>query len=197
MIRFLALGLFGILTGAVNSAFADQCDLNQKEIVFSYAPNICVGSSCKTTQKLQFLGQEVYAYFQSGVIQSMRSMGTSPPGEAASTGFIYPIGGVTDVLSDPKQQVALQQAVRQLSPGARYERYTIGATWDGETMKLEDHADAQLPYVGKITNEVSTQIYVSSCSSCEARILLTTIIGSGSRNTMELGAGECSVSGVQ
>lgn len=85
-------------------------------------------------------------------------MRASPPTKAASFGFIYPMGGVTDVLSDPKQRVGLQRAVGQLSPGARYERYTIGATRDRETLKLEDHADAQLPYVGKITNEVSTQI---------------------------------------
>jgi hypothetical protein len=187
---------YSLAIPCVSAFAAEQCSLDHKVISFQYSPDLCARSDCVTTQKLLILGNEIEAYFGPDVNPIFKSAnGNVSNAENVAYGFIYSMNAVSDVLSDSNQTGGLSHATASLSPGSRYLSYKIGSSWDGDTLKLEDHAELDIKWIGHMTTEVSTDIRIHECNLCEARILLTTIVRS--RNTMELGTSKCQISLMQ
>lgn len=179
-------------------AVAQQCKLNQRQIIFSYAPQLCTQPSCIRTQKLLVLGSKVMAYFKKGGSnETFRSLG---PGDATNAdlavGFQYDLSSASDVLHDPAQAQGIQRATAQLSPGSSYLTYRISASQRGDILKLEDLADIDLKFVGRVKSEVTTSIEVENCDACRASVVVTQVIN-GIASTFQLPVGVCNIYPIQ
>jgi hypothetical protein len=196
MLARTAFATLGFLICASNSD-AQQCNMNQKQIVFSYRPQFCLNEACQTTQKLLFIGARVLAYFKkSGSVEAFKSVGAGSASEGnASVGFEYKINTVIDALSDPSQASGLKFALAQLSPGTKYRAYTIRASQAGNTFILEDAANLDMPYIGLMTVEITTSVQIDDCRGCKAGIVVSTVVN-GSRSADQLPVQSCEIFGM-
>lgn len=179
-----------------SAGYAQRCNMNQRQVLISFSPQICLQADCAQTEKYLFLGSLISAYFKKGgSVESFRSIG---PGDAmagdAEVGFEYTMNVTSDVLADEKQSEGVRHAMAQLSPGSKYLNYTIRASQDGDIYKLEDRAEMLLPYnIGRIVTEVTTNINILDCNSCQASIVVTQVTANKARSTFELPVSACEV----
>lgn len=195
---FLVLLTLSGTAVASDNILADSCNINQKEIVFSYKPQLCTNADCITSEKLIVLGDEIASYFKkSGTNETFKSVGVGNSTNAdADVGFIYHLNQSTDVLTDPSEAPALRAALAQLSPGSKYDRYVIRASHRTSVLKLESDSLTELPYVGKMAVQDSTEIKIDSCRSCTANVIVFTSLNNESNSSFNLPVSSCSIRDV-